>query len=430
MGSSDAGTGTGAGTAAAGSGRRPWRRWAGRGLAVAALAGLLAWGFAPIPVEVETATVACGDLTVTVEHEGRARVRERYVVSAPLAGRLGRIGLRPGDPVSPGGAPLAWIEPADPALLDARERAMAEARVSAARAALERAVPELDAARTARMQAQWDLERARSLRVRQGISESEYEAAVTAERAASANERAAEFSRKVAEYELRQAEAALIHATSDANAPSDAAGSRAGAPAARFEIPAPVSGVVLRVFQESATVVAPGTPLVEVGDPEDLECEVDVLSADAVRVEPGQRARLDHWGGPEPLEARVRTREPAAFTKISALGVEEQRVNIILDILDPPDRRAALGDGYRVEAAIVVDERRNVLKAPSGALFRRGDAWAVFVVENGRAVERPVRPGVGDGFETEILEGLREGEVVVPHPTDRVRHGVRVRPRD
>jgi HlyD family secretion protein len=385
-----------------------------------ALLGLLVWAFLPAAVEVDLGRVERGRLLVSVEHEGKTRVRERYVVSSPLAGRLLRVGLHPGDAVVAGKTLLAVIEPADPALLDARARAQAEARVEQALAARKQAASNLERARPAHLQAARELQRARRLRPGGSASEQEYEVALYREQAAAAEVRAGEFALRVAEFEVEQARAALIH-------------SRPRSPGEqepfRFDIPAPVTGVVLRVFQESATVVTPGTRLLEVGDPIDLECEIDVLSTDAVKVRPGQRAVIEHWGGTGALQGRVRVREPSAFTKVSALGVEEQRVNIIIDLTDPPGRRPTLGDGYRVEARIVVWEGPDVLKVPSGALFRRGDGWAVFRVQRGKATPRVVTVGQDNGLEAEILEGLDEGDQVVLHPSDRVRDGAAVVPR-
>jgi HlyD family secretion protein len=389
------------------------------GLGLGAL-GLVAWAFRPSPVEVDLGRVGRGALLVTVDHEGKTRVKERHEVSAPLMGRLLRIELRPGDAVAAGRTRLAVIEPADPALLDVRARAQAEARVEAAAAARAQAASDVEKARALHDQAEKDLGRVHQLRVRRSIAEQEYDAAVAREQVALAEARSAEFAQRIAEFELEQARAALVHV--QPTAPG-------GAEGVRFEIIAPISGVVLRVFQESATVVTPGTRLLEVGDPADLECEVDVLSTDAVQIRPGQRVILEHWGGEGPLQGRVRVREPAAFTKVSALGVEEQRVNIIIDLIDPPEKRPTLGDGYRVEARIVVWERPDVLKVPAGALFRRGDGWAVFREERGRAAPRPVTIGRSNGLEAEVREGLAENDRVILHPSDRVVAGVAVAPR-
>lgn len=390
-------------------------------IAVGATAlGLLVWGFLPTPVEVDAGAVDRGDLVVSIDHEGKTRVRNRYEVSSPLAGRLLRIDLRPGDRVEAGKTVLATIEPADPELLDVRARTQAKARVDAAVAGREQAQSELERARALHTQAARELDRAKGLRTRQNLTEQEFETAVFQELSRAAELRAAESAIRIAEFELAQARAALILT----RPPSPGADETP-----RFEIRSPIDGVILRVFQESATVATPGLRLVEVGDPTDLECEVDVLSTDAVKIEPGQRVLFEHWGGPTPLHGRVRVREPAAFTKVSALGVEEQRVNIIIDLLGSPQERAALGDGYRVEARIVTWEGRDIIKAAAGALFRHGPDWAVYRIEDGRAALRTVTLGQGNGLETQVLEGLQPGDRVILHPSDRVTDGVAVEPR-
>jgi HlyD family secretion protein len=297
--------------------------------------------------------------------------------------------------------------------------AQAEARVKAAKSDRKKAEATLERARALHEQARIERERAMRLRAGQGISDQEYRLIQFWERAMAAELRAAEFAGRTAEFELEQSEAALLHTRPRSPGESERF---------RFEIKAPVDGVVLRVFQESATVLTPGTRLVEVGDPIDLECEVDVLSADAVKVTSGQRVIVEHWGG-NALAGRVRVREPSAFTKVSALGVEEQRVNIIIDLTDPPESRPALGDGYRVEARIVIWESADVVKVPSGALFRRGDGWSVFRVERGRARAIDVQVGRDNGLEAEVMDGLEEGDSVILHPSDRVKSGVAVAPR-
>jgi HlyD family secretion protein len=393
------------------------------GLGVAALL-LLAWGFVPAPVEVDLGRVGRGALALTVDHEGKTRVKERYVVSSPLAGRLVRIGLHAGDRVEAGKTLLAVIEPTDPALLDVRARSQALARVDAADAARKKASSDLEHAQSLYAQARRELERDRRSYTHQGISQEDLEKATFGELAAGAAVRSAEFALKIADFEREQAQAALLHTR--VAAPGD---SESTPEPFRFDIPAPVSGVVLHVYQESTTVVTPGAKLVEVGDPAELECEIDVLSTDAVRVRPGQRVILEHWGGERPLEGRVRVREPSAFTKVSALGVEEQRVNIIIDLTDTPSARPTLGDGYRLEARIVIWESADVLKVPAGALFRRGGDWAVFRVEDGRAVTHTIKVGHNNGLEAEVLEGLSDGDRLLLHPSDRVADGVAIRER-
>lgn len=388
-------------------------------VAALVVVALLVWAFLPTPVEVDVGQIIRGDLRVTVDHEGITRVKERYIVSSPLAGRMLRVELRPGDPVDADETLLAAIEPADPDLLDVRATAQAEARVDAAKAAQSQAAVALDRAQVLLAESESELNRVRDLRARQAATPREYEVAMYRQQAAAADVRSAEFAVRIAEFELDQAESAFIYTQPQSSKTADPF---------QFKIPAPISGVVLRVLQESATVVTPGTPIVEVGDPNDLECVVDVLSIDAVKVQPGQRVILDYWGGDHPLEGRVRVREPAAFTKISTLGVEEQRVNIIIDLVGTANDRQALGDGYRVEAQIVIWEGRNILKVPAGALFRHGDEWAVFTIEDDHARLQTVKLGRSNGLETHVLEGLEEDTRVVLHPTDQVKDGVAVSP--
>jgi HlyD family secretion protein len=382
--------------------------------------GAIVYGFLPQPVPADVGRVVRGDLRISVDEEGRTRIKERYVVSTPLAGNLSRIVLEAGQPVQAGKTLIAIVEPTDPTLLDDRALAESEARVKAAEATRERTRAVLERARQEHEFAQVELERQKNLLRTKTIATQVYDAAAYKERMAQQDVRAAEFAVQIAEFELEQARAALVHTRRPAqSAPSPA----------RFEIRAPVDGRVLRVIQESATVVSPGTPLVEVGDPNDLEVLVDVLSRDAVRIHPGDRVLLERWGGDEPLHGRVRLVEPSGFTKVSALGVEEQRVNVLIDFSDPPAKRAGLGDGFRVEARIVVWEKPAVLEVPAGALFRDGDGWAVFRVEDGRARRRRVVTGRSNGLQTQVLDGLAEGDEVVVHPGDRVADGVRIEPR-
>jgi len=382
------------------------------------LLALLGWSLRPRAARVDIATVVRGPLTLEVVEEGRTRIRQRYVISAPLAGRLLRVTLRPGDAVEAGQTVIATLEPADAALLDPRTQVQAEARIKAAEAEQARTAPLLQRAQAESTYARTDLERARGLHAQSSLSHQELDAAERREAAAAAELRAAEFAQRIADYEVELARAALL--TPD---------SRGNADQARRPLRAPISGRVLRVFEESATVVPAGARLVEIGDPTDLEVVIETLSTDAVRVPQGARVRVEQWGGPAALGARVRVVEPSGFTKTSALGVEEQRVNVIADLTTPVEKRASLGDGFRVEARIVVDEAIAVLKVPVGALFRQGDRWAVFGVESGRAVLREVTVGRRNDTEAEILDGLMPGAAVVIHPGDRLRPGLRVRAR-
>jgi HlyD family secretion protein len=380
----------------------------------------IVYAFLPKPMAVDLATVRRGPLMLTVDEDGRTRIKDRYVVSAPLAGRLRRIELRAGDPVEAGRTLIAVIDPADPALLDTRARAEAEARVSAAEATKEQAVRRLEVARSNSDFAAVELKRARQLAASGVLARRDLDDAESKQRSAVGEQKAAESAVQVATFELDQAKAALSETEAGSTRPLDASG---------FEIRSPIDGRVLRVTQESTTVVSAGTSLVEVGDPHALEVEVDLLSADAVKISAGAKAILDHWGGPGPLTGRVRRIEPAAFTKVSALGVEEQRVWVIIEFVDPPEKRRALGDGFRVEARVVVWEADNVLKVPSGALFRHGGQWAVFLGDDDRARLRTITLGHDNGLEAEVLTGLEPNQQVIVHPGDVIADGVAVEAR-
>jgi HlyD family secretion protein len=292
--------------------------------------------------------------------------------------------------------------------------------VKAAEASWQRATPNLERARAAEKAAKSELARAKQLAASGAMSSQDLDNAELKERTATEEHKAAQFAVQIAEFELEQSKAVLMQAQ-----PRSENGNAGG----RFEIRSPVNGRVLRVLQESATIATPGTRLVEIGDPANLEIEIDVLSTDAVKIQPGAKILLEHWGGDAPLLARVRLVEPSAFLKISALGVEEQRVNVIADFVDPPEKWRALGDGFRVEARIVISEGADVLQIPVGALFRDGTEWAVFVAANKRAALRRITLGRRNELQAEILAGLTEGETVIVHPGDKVRDGVPIRRR-
>jgi HlyD family secretion protein len=388
-------------------------------LATAAAALLGGWWLLRSPaVPVEVAEVSRGPLRVTVDEEGQTRVRRRYVVAAPTAGRLLRIELDEGDAVPAGGL-VARLEPAP---LDPRDEATAEARLRAARAQKSASDARVALAEAALLQARRDSERAERLREAGAKSDEALELARLKHTEAAQDLEAARFAADAAIHEVEAAQAVLIAARS----PRPRLASRAPCeePGSCIDVRSPVAGSVLRVHEESERIVAAGTPLLELGDPRDVEIVVDVLSADAVKIAAGAPVVVEDWGGERPLEGRVRLVEPSGFTKVSALGVEEQRVNVVADFVDGP---GALGDGYRVEARVVVWEAPDVLRVPGSALFRRGDAWHVFVVERGTARLRPVEVGHRGSFEAELLAGLEPGERVVLHPSDRVQDGVRVR---
>jgi HlyD family secretion protein len=381
------------------------------------LAGFLVYAFWPRPAAMDLAPAVRGPLKVTVDEDGKTRIKDRYIVSAPLTGRLVRITLHPGDRVVAGKTVLAAIEPCDPGLLDDRARAEAEARVKAAEATRSQAGPKFERARVAHRYAAGELDRVRKLVTVGGASAQEYADQQTKDRQAHEELKTAQFAMQIADFEVDLARAALTRTRQ--RSPGDAENWR-------FDILAPVSGRVLRVLQESTAVVTPGHQLLEVGDPSDLEVEVDVLSSDAVKIAPGGQVFLERWGGDETLRGRVRLVEPAGFLKKSALGIDEQRVNVIIDFVDPPEKYTRLGHAYRVEARIVVWSADDVVKVPAGALFRQGEDWTVYAVEEGRVQLRRIEVGRSNGLETEIRGGLSEGESVVLHPGDKIQAGARV----
>ena len=383
----------------------------------AGIVGAVVYAFLPQPIAVDMATVDRGPLRVTVDEDGKTRIKERYVVSSPLSGRLLRIELEAGDEVRPGQTLIASIEPTNPDLLDARTLAQAEAKVNAAAAALNRAGPELERARVAMNFAESERKRITELFQRNAASQSDFENAELLHRTRGQEYKASKFSEEIARFELELARAALLRTSPKADDDMNVE---------QFEIHSPISGRVLRVFQESSTVLQAGAELVELGDPQDLEVEVDVLSKDAIKIKAGATVLLEQWGGDKPLAGTVTLVEPQAFTKISSLGVEEQRVNVIIDFLDAPQQRNTLGDGYRVEARIVTWEHANVLKAPTSSLFREGTEWAVFVVNHGRAKLQLVQIGHRSGLEAEVLKGLQPKDQVIMHPSDKIKPNVAV----
>ncbi len=380
-----------------------WLPWLGAGLLVA----LIVIGFVPRPVPVETARVTQGKLRATVNEEGKTRIKERYVVSAPVAGHLRRIPFKAGAAVSAGMTVVAVIDPVSPAILDARNRALAEARRATAAA-------NLDKAKAAQRYAASELRRIEKLLAEKSASQQELESAQWRETSAAKDFTAAESGLREVETELQE------FAVSD--------GSPTNTVRAPVEVTSPTSGRVLHVFEENTRVVPAGTPLVTIGDPADLEAIIEVLSRDGATIAPGAKVELEQWGGGEALAARVRFVEPAAFLKVSALGVEEQRVNVVVDLVTPYEQRRNLGDNFRVEARIVIWEADQTLKVPAGALFRWGENWAAFVLAGGRAEFRSVTVGRSSGSEMQILDGLKNGEEVILYPGDRIKAGQRVKP--
>ena len=377
--------------------------------------------FRPQPVQVDLAGVSRGTMVRSVAEEGKTRVKEVFVVSAPIPGLMRRIEIHAGDPVVAATTVVAQIEPGDPSLLDARTEAEAKAGVRAAEAnqrfaiaAVERAEAELDFARA-------ELKRYAQLAERDSISANELEAAQRRARIAAAALQEAQAGLRARSSELEQAQARLM-------APATARSKRTN-DCDCVDVYSPVSGAVLQVLNESEGIVEAGMPLIEVGDPRQLEIVVDLLSTDAVQVEAGQRVIVEAWGGDVPLEAVVRRVEPFAFTKVSALGIEEQRVRVLIDLMDPPETWQRLGHGYRVQARIILDERADVLKVPQAALFRAGSEWAVFVFADDTASRRPVELGLQNGLEAEVVAGLELGEQVVLQPGERVSEGALLTPR-
>jgi HlyD family secretion protein len=390
------------------------RPWLVR-IALAAIALVLAFlFFRPSVHEVDVGSARRAPLTVTVDEEGETRVRDRFVVAAPVAGRIERIALKAGASVD------AWTILARiyPLQLDPRARAEASAKLDAAEAAQRESEARVEQAEAALQQATRSAKRARQLARPGTISAEELELAELAETTRTKELEAARFAATVAAHNVAAAKAALLSPGLPGAAPGCGDGT-----APCIEIKAPVSGRILRVLEESERVVPVGSPLVEIGDPARLEIVIDVLSADAVKIQPGARVIIEDWGGDHPLMARVRLVEPSGFTKLSALGVEEQRVNVIADFVDAP---ATLADGYRLEARIVVWESPDVLQVPTSALFRRGGAWSVFVVHRGRAERREVQIGHRSATDAEVLGGLTVGDVVILHPSDLIEDGVRV----
>lgn len=379
------------------------------------LVGLLVYAFLPKPLAVESAAVTKGALVVTVDGDGRTRIKDRFVVSAPVAGQIDRISLRPGDRIKLGAA-ITVVTPIEPPLLDARSRAQAEAQRRLARAAEEQASARVRTAEAAAEHAKTELGRMQALDKVGGVTRAAVEDAELAARTSAAELDSAKFGVGIARSQVEVAAAAVSRVTGKSGDTTN------------VQVKSPVDGAVLRVLTESAGVVAAGAPLVEIGDPSALEIVMDVLSADAVAIKAGAESWIEHWGGDKRLGARVRLVEPSGFTKVSALGVEEQRVNVVADFSDDPAERAALGDGYRVHARVVVWQKADAVRVPLSALFRDGDRWTVFVLAADRAQKRAVEIGHRGEREAEVLSGLEENERVVVHPGDRLTDGARVKP--
>lgn len=358
----------------------------------------IVYGFWPQAIPVQTATVERAPLQVIVEEEGETRVTERYIITSPLAASVRRIGLKAGDMVEQGQA-LAQLDPPQPAILDSRSHAGARARVESAEAMLEQAEAAANRAIN---------ERDRIERLAAGGSATQQAVDMAV---ADANQAIA--ARNTAQAELAAARAALGQGTASSSAGEI--------------VRSPVSGRILTVHRQSEGHINPGEPIMEIGDTGNLEIRVDILSQDAVRVQPGTRVIIDQWGGDHELEAVVRRVEPQGFTVISALGVEEKRVLVVSDFVTPAEERESLGSGFRVLARFVIWEDEDVLQVPTGALFRTGNGWGVFTAENGTAVMKEVTLGHRAGLAAQVLSGLSEGEIVITHPDNAVADGARIR---
>jgi HlyD family secretion protein len=384
------------------------------------LAAVIGWSFWPQPELVDLETVTRGPFQVTVQDEARSRVRDAYVVSAPVAGRLLRVPNYPGDDVIAGQTIVAQLEPSEPAFLDARARAQAEARVKAATAARALSAADVRQAQAELDNAASELKRVETLAPRGLVAQVELERARMRQQKAAAAVESARSALSVRQFELENARMLVADF--------------GGADPERLpfiSLKSPVTGRVFRVLQKSESVVAAGTPILEIGNPGDLEIAADLLSTDAVKVKPGATAWITDWGGTKELSARVRLIEPSGFTKFSALGVEEQRVRVVLDIVEPRETWAQLGDAFRVNVRIAIWESEDEIRVPLGALFRVDQAWAAFVARAGRAVQTPVSIGQVNGRDGQVIRGVSEGDRVVLHPSDRIRDGGRIseRPR-
>ena len=380
----------------------------------AAIAAFLVWALRPTPIPANFATATRGDIVVTIDDEGETRVRQIYVVSAPVAGRVERIELDVGDPVIADETVLALFQPQDPTLLDVRSKSEAEAGARLAEAEQARAAAQLEFAQS-------DLSRQQQLLSEGNISQLSYDRAKLQVRTAEAQlaQAAATVARRKAD--LRSSQAAM--ATAGRQSSSDV----------RIDyvpVRAPVDGRLLRRMQQSEALLAAGTPLLEIGDPTDLEIVTDLLSTDAVKVKVGDDVVIDDWGGPKPLAGIVKRIEPFGFTKISALGIEEQRVNVIIEFTTPAAEWPTLGHGYRVQTRIVTEKKADVVKVPVSALFRAGQDWAVFSVEGNVARQKSVKLGSRNSLDAEITSGVTDGDIVLLHPGDQVRDSARVSARD
>lgn len=378
---------------------------------------LLVWAFMPTPVEVEIATVTQGRFERSVQEDGKTRVRDRYVVSTPLTGRVARVHLKQGDIVQRD-ATVATLWPVAPALLDERSRAEQVARTGAMQAAVARAQANVERAGAALDHARAELQRSETLTQQGFVSPNQNESGRLTVRLREKELESARQEAAAARHELEQSRVALRQFSQ-----STPDGQRA------YEVKAPVSGKVLKVLQQSEGTVMAGTPIMELGDPTQLEVVVDILTEDAAQTKPGTAVQLSNWGGPEVLQAQVRLIEPAAFTKISALGVEEQRVNAIIDITSPPENWPTLGDGFKVDVRVLVQVVENAVKIPVSALFPVGARSGLFVLDDGHVRLREIAVAARNGVEAWVKSGLAPGTQVIVYPDSKLKDGDRVKTR-
>jgi len=378
---------------------------------------LLIWGFNPQPIVVEAIAVKRGPITITIEEEGRSRVIDRYIISAPVDGVACRLHLKVGDDVEQGQVLLS-ITPLASKVLDQRSRAQAQAKVFAAESTLHSAEEQARAADAASKLADNELKRLRPLVDKGLVARETFDKAATEAKTSIANKRSADFNVDVAKYELQAAQTILEYAADSDDEPAE-----------RVPVLSPITGKILKVQRQCKGPVRTGESLLEVGDPSALEVEVDVLSSDAVKIKQGMKVQFDRWGGEQSLEGIVRIIEPVGFTKTSALGVEEQRVLIISDFTSPQSLWQRIGDGYRIEAKFILWQQDDVLQVPASSLFRYQDGWAIFVIKDGRAERRNVDVGQRNGLIAQILSGVAEGEMIINHPADDVAHQRKVTQR-
>ena len=373
------------------------------------------YGFFPKALDVDLVSVTRGPLQITIEEEGRTRLKERFVITAPIAGYMERISAKVGDKVTKGQS-VAVLQPSRSPALDARSREEAQSSVTAAEAALNAAIERESAASADADYTEKRLERLKNLYTKGSIAKDQYDQMEAEAKKARALARSAKANVDVSRSELERAKTQLknfatVKSTTGHN---------------KVYVSTPVSGSIFRIYRESEGAVNVGEPLLDIGDVKNIEVRVEVLSSDAVKIKPGTAVYFKRWGGEQTLDGIVRVVEPAGFTKISSLGVEEQRTLVIADITSPPEIWRALGDAYRLEAHFVVWEGKNVLQVPTSALFRSGKDWAVFAYEKGKARKRIIEAGQRNGLIAEIISGLTENEKVIAHPDDKISDGTRI----